>query len=192
MCIFSFHACKNKPISWWSKSRVFFKMHIWWSCENLCFCPLKRKVTHGKLNKTEFGCRFCRICHLGRLSAIIIDVLYLQKGYLQAGWNWNMVGCGRKLPCQMVVACLTRQISATWTIFSAFAAQQEDKEGPGVHQGEDGLVPDIRRAGSLGAVLPGDHLYLSRHQWKIQWEPVLNISNGSQVWHSCNQKIKLL
>ena len=30
---------------------------------------------HGKLNKNEFGCKFCRICHLGRLSVIIIVVL---------------------------------------------------------------------------------------------------------------------
>ena len=44
-------------------------------CEILCFCPSKCNGVHGKLNEIEFGCRFCRICHLGRLSAIIINVL---------------------------------------------------------------------------------------------------------------------
>ena len=38
-------------------------------------CPSKRNGIHGKLNTIEFGSKFCRICHLGRLSAIIIDVL---------------------------------------------------------------------------------------------------------------------
>ena len=49
------------------------------NCKKLCFCPSKRNGLHGKLNKIEFGCKFCRICHLGRLSAIIIDVLYLNQ-----------------------------------------------------------------------------------------------------------------
>ena len=38
-------------------------------------CSSKRNAVHGKLNKIESGCRFCRICLLGRLSAIIVDVL---------------------------------------------------------------------------------------------------------------------
>ena len=28
-------------------------------------------------NKVKFDCKFCRICHLGRLSAIIIDVILI-------------------------------------------------------------------------------------------------------------------
>ena len=44
--------------------------------EKLCFCPSKPNSIHRKLNKIEFGCKFCRICHLGRLSAIIIDILH--------------------------------------------------------------------------------------------------------------------
>ena len=46
-------------------------------CENLCFCPSKRNGIHGKLKKIEFGRKFCHICHLGRRSAIIIDVLFV-------------------------------------------------------------------------------------------------------------------
>ena len=45
------------------------------NCENLYVCPSKRNGIHGKFNKIAFGCKFCRICHLGRLFAIIIDVL---------------------------------------------------------------------------------------------------------------------
>ena len=55
-------------------------------CENLCFCPLKRKVSYGKLNKIAFGCKFCRICHLGRLSAITIDVLFFSARHS----NWSL------------------------------------------------------------------------------------------------------
>ena len=44
-------------------------------CENLCLCPSKLNGVHGKLKKNVFGCKFCRICHLGRLTAITIDVL---------------------------------------------------------------------------------------------------------------------
>ena len=43
--------------------------------ENLCFSPSKLNDIHGKLNKAEFCYNFCRICHLGRLPTIIIDVL---------------------------------------------------------------------------------------------------------------------
>ena len=34
------------------------------------------------VNSIEFGCKFCRICHLGRLPTIIIDVLYLTKTFV--------------------------------------------------------------------------------------------------------------
>ena len=88
MCIFSFHGCKNRTYSWYSKSIFFSKCisdgHFCrnsghnrsQNCENLiCFCPSELKYIHGKLNKIEFCYKFCRICHLGRLPAIIIDVL---------------------------------------------------------------------------------------------------------------------
>ena len=36
---------------------------------------MKHVDIHGKLNKIEFYDKSCRICHLGRTPAIIIDVL---------------------------------------------------------------------------------------------------------------------
>ena len=44
-------------------------------CENVCVCPRNFYGIHEKLNKTDFCCKFCRICHLRRLPAIIIDVI---------------------------------------------------------------------------------------------------------------------
>ena len=88
MCLFSFHGCKNKIIQLAVKIKSCFQ-NISLShasrnmghnqrikCEKLCFCPSKRNGIHGKLDKIEFGCKYCRICHLGRLSAIIMDALY--------------------------------------------------------------------------------------------------------------------
>ena len=43
---------------------------------NLMFCPLKLNGIYRKLNKIVFGCKFCHSCHLGRLAAIIIDILF--------------------------------------------------------------------------------------------------------------------
>ena len=45
------------------------------NCETLCFSPSKLNDMHGKLNKIEFCYKFCRIWPLGRLAAIIIDIL---------------------------------------------------------------------------------------------------------------------
>ena len=45
------------------------------NCEILYFSPSKLKCVHRKLNKIEFGCKFHRICHLGRYPAIITDVI---------------------------------------------------------------------------------------------------------------------
>ena len=57
--------------------------HVYWNIghnqsktfENLCFSPSKLNDIHGKLNKIEFCYKFCRIWPLGRLAAIIIDIL---------------------------------------------------------------------------------------------------------------------
>ena len=57
------------------------------NCENVCVCLSKLNGIQGKLNKTEFCCRFCRICHLGRLPVIIIGVLYGVRKTI----NWHVV-----------------------------------------------------------------------------------------------------
>ena len=56
---------------WWPPSYRRAK-----NCENLCVCPLKKLMVHMQnvLKKNEFCCKFCCICHLGRLPAKIIDV----------------------------------------------------------------------------------------------------------------------
>ena len=44
------------------------------NCEKFMLCPSKCNGIHKKFkNKIEFGCKFCCICHLGKLSNI--DVL---------------------------------------------------------------------------------------------------------------------
>ena len=61
-------------------------MHIWYmSAETLATTEVKtanvyalvhqNNDIHGKLNKIDFCYKFCGICHLGRLAAIIIDIL---------------------------------------------------------------------------------------------------------------------
>ena len=45
------------------------------NCENLCFSPSNLNDIYGKLNKIDFCYKFCRICPLGWLAAIIIDIL---------------------------------------------------------------------------------------------------------------------
>ena len=40
------------------------------NCEKLCFCLSKLIGIHGKLNKTEFCCKKCRIFHLGKRPLI--------------------------------------------------------------------------------------------------------------------------
>ena len=45
------------------------------NCENLCFSPSKHNDIHGKLSKIDFCYKFSRICHIGRLAAIIINIL---------------------------------------------------------------------------------------------------------------------
>ena len=89
MCIFSFHGCKNRTYSWHSNKRFFFKIYIWWSVmstETLATTKVKiakiyasvlRNVLHGKLNNIEFCYKFCCIWPLGRLVAIIKDILFL-------------------------------------------------------------------------------------------------------------------
>ena len=59
------------PVETWATSKDIQRRN----CENLCFCPSKLNGIYRKWNKLEFGCKFCRICHLGRLAAIIIDIL---------------------------------------------------------------------------------------------------------------------
>ena len=73
-CIFDGHVCRNIGHN---QSQ---------NCENLCFSPLKHNDIHGKLNKIDFWLQilsylslFCRICHLGRLAAIIIDIFKCSK-----------------------------------------------------------------------------------------------------------------
>ena len=48
-------------------------MHIRWSCLPKRWPQPKSKLR--KLNKIKFCYKSCRICHLGKLPAIIIDVL---------------------------------------------------------------------------------------------------------------------
>ena len=57
------------------------------NCKNLCFNPPKHNDIHGKLNKINFCYKFCCNCHLGRLAAIIIDILYCMT--LSLCWLWN-------------------------------------------------------------------------------------------------------
>ena len=62
------------------------------NCENLYVCPSKRNGIHGKFNKIAFGCKFCRICHLGRLFAIIIDVLLVGSLLSFSNVTENFIG----------------------------------------------------------------------------------------------------
>ena len=47
------------------------------NCKNVCFSPGKHNYIQRKVNKIDFCYKFCHICHLGRLAAIIIDILAL-------------------------------------------------------------------------------------------------------------------
>ena len=47
------------------------------NCKHLCFCLSELNDIHGQLNTIEFCYKFYRICHLGRLPTIIIDILFV-------------------------------------------------------------------------------------------------------------------
>ena len=44
-------------------------------------CPSELNSIHG--NEIEFGCKLCRICHLGRLPTIIIDVILFDNAVFE-------------------------------------------------------------------------------------------------------------